>query len=131
MIEIIRIDQDATRTLGVLFINTRLICFTLEPPWKDNQRGISCIPVGRYPFFKYESKKYNRECLGLLAVEGRDYIAIHQGNIPIHTRGCILPGITIGEMGKQDSVLDSALALNKILLKLDDDSGLLTIKDKI
>ena len=33
-------------TIGRLFINGELFCDTLENPWKDNQRNISCIPDG-------------------------------------------------------------------------------------
>ena len=35
-------------TIGRLFINGELFCDTLENPWKDNQRNISCIPKGEY-----------------------------------------------------------------------------------
>ena len=31
-------------TMGQLFLNGELFCDTLENPWKNNQRNISCIP---------------------------------------------------------------------------------------
>ena len=35
-------------TIGRLFINGESFCDTLENPWIDNQRNISCIPEGQY-----------------------------------------------------------------------------------
>ena len=35
-------------TIGELFLNGERICDTLENPWLDNQRNISCIPEGEY-----------------------------------------------------------------------------------
>ena len=36
-------------TIGELFINGERICDTLERPYFNNQRNISCIPEGVYP----------------------------------------------------------------------------------
>jgi hypothetical protein len=35
-------------TIGELFLNGEKMCDTLELPYKDNQRSISCIPAGEY-----------------------------------------------------------------------------------
>ena len=35
-------------TIGELFINGERFCDTLELPYRDNQRSISCIPTGSY-----------------------------------------------------------------------------------
>ena len=35
-------------TIGKLYLNGELMCDTLENPWLDNQRNISCIPDGQY-----------------------------------------------------------------------------------
>lgn len=128
MIEIIRVDQDDVRTLGSLLVDKRLICFTLELPWRDNQRGKSCIPAETYSFKKYKSKQFNRECIGLLSVEGRDYIAIHPGNTPDQTKGCILPGL---KLEGDAFVLHSLLALQRILSKINEDSGTLIIRNEL
>ena len=31
-------------TTGVLSHDGEILAFTLEPPWKDNQKNLSCIP---------------------------------------------------------------------------------------
>lgn len=68
-------------------------CRTLELPWKENQRKISCIPPGEYMVVKrqaHELRKYNH--FHVKDVPGRDYILIHTGNYNKHTHGCILVG---------------------------------------
>ena len=35
-------------TIGELFVNGERFCDTLELPYRDNQRSISCIPAGEY-----------------------------------------------------------------------------------
>ena len=46
-VRLIRVQSSATETRGVL-ITTKNVLFTLEPPWKNNQLNISCIPKGEY-----------------------------------------------------------------------------------
>ena len=45
---IIRDTFTEESTIGKLFLNGETFCDTLELPWKDNQRSISCIPAGEY-----------------------------------------------------------------------------------
>lgn len=95
-------------TLGELFIDGEAVCRTLENPWKDNRRRVSCIPEGTYEikfrtvggWQKKARKKFPdmhnaiRGMLELQDVPGRDYILIHWGNHPHDTLGCILVGLT-------------------------------------
>lgn len=66
-------------------------CFTLELPWDNNKRGVSCIPAGDYPVSHYLSPKHGRVLL-LHGVPGRTYIEIHSGNYTRQIEGCILVG---------------------------------------
>jgi hypothetical protein len=99
-------------TLGRLFIDGEFECFTLENPWKDNKRRISCIPEGEYEikfrmegdWLKWSYKRFpelhgtdldgnpRRGTLELQDVPGRNYILIHWGNYPTDTQGCVLVG---------------------------------------
>ena len=45
-------------TNGALFVNGRFICFTIELPWRENRRNVSCIPEGRYELQPRISKKF-------------------------------------------------------------------------
>lgn len=81
------------RTLGSIYRSGELICKTLELPWKDNRRAISCIPEDVYLVRKQPPKPdrpypYFR----LPLVEGRSGILIHRGTNPLHSKGCILVG---------------------------------------
>lgn len=54
-------------------------CCTLELPWLDNERKISCIPTGRYKVIKHTSPKFGK-CFWVQDVVGRSEILIHKGN---------------------------------------------------
>ena len=82
--------DDGQCTLGKLAIK----CYefsTLELPWRENQKRISCIPVGDYDIKIKNSKKFG-ECIELLNVSNRSGILIHSGNTHFDTTGCILNG---------------------------------------
>ncbi len=68
-----------------------LLCYTIELPWLNNQRQISCIPEGSYELVKRYSPKFGWH-LHLQGVKGRDMILIHPANNAIiELRGCIAP----------------------------------------
>jgi hypothetical protein len=79
------------RTLGSFYWNGVVVAKTLELPWKENRRSVSCIPEGIYDVIKQPPKAdrpypYFR----LPKVEGRTGILIHRGTEPAHSKGCIL-----------------------------------------
>lgn len=55
------------------------VALTLELPWRDNKRGVSCIPAGTYlvKWWKSPSKGW---VYRLQDVPGRNYILIHSAN---------------------------------------------------
>lgn len=63
---------------------------SLERPWKDNERNISCIPPGLYKVIKTTHKSL--PAFRVLDVPGRSGILIHIGNFIHQSEGCILPG---------------------------------------
>lgn len=84
------------QTKGRLFVldntgKTLFECFTLELPWRENQRNVSCIPAGRYPVIPRFSERFKHH-LHLLNVPGRDLILIHEANFVDQLRGCIAVG---------------------------------------
>ena len=66
-------------TQGVLEWNGTLVCYTIELPWLENQRRISCIPEGKYVLQKRFSPKFKWH-IHLQNVPGRDFILIHPAN---------------------------------------------------
>ena len=102
-------------TLGELFINGERICDTLENPWQDNQRNISCIPEGIYPVrLRLARESASRDYLHLLVqdVPDRDWILFHRGNYPKDTSGCILVGL-----GSQQNVVNNSTLAMDLLIK--------------
>ncbi len=78
-------------TNGLLCLQGNPICGTIELPWRNNRRMVSCIPEGRYRLVK---ARYNRhgEQLGVLNVANRENILIHPGNsAQDDLQGCIAP----------------------------------------
>jgi len=86
-LELIR-TYDPDGTNGELKL---VVCNTIELPWLQNQRSISCIPEGRYELKKRFTKKHNHHLL-VLNVKGRDRILIHPANdAKKELKGCIAP----------------------------------------
>ena len=101
-------------TIGELFLNGERICDTLENPYLDNQRNISCIPEGVYPVrLRLPRESATRDYLHLLVQEvpNRDWILFHRGNTAKDTSGCILVGLG----SQQDFVSNSVLAMDLLI----------------
>ena len=119
-------------TLGELFVNGERFCDTLELPYRDNRRSVSCIPIGRYKVrMRYPRESATRDYLHLLVqdVPNRDYILFHRGNTSKDTRGCILVGLG----SQQDIVNNSTLAMDllmKEVINLGGENINLIIKNK-
>ena len=104
-------------TMGEIFINGERFCDTLELPYRDNQRRVSCIPIGEYPVrMRYPRESATRYYLHLLVKEvpNRDYILFHRGNTAKDTKGCIL----VGQGSQQDVVYNSTLAMDLLLKEI-------------
>ena len=53
--------QSDNGTFGVWINDNKPLFVTLELPWKDNQKDISCIPAGTYKVVKQFSNHFQRE----------------------------------------------------------------------
>ena len=115
-INIQRLSYSRTETMGIMRINN-LRFFTLELPWLDNQKNISCIPTGEYNYIKRASPGKGYEVIELVDVPDRAYIQIHLGNYTRQIEGCILPGTGLKDIDR-DGVIDvtnSEEAFNQIM----------------
>jgi hypothetical protein len=78
-------------TNGKLECEGQLICYTIELPWKNNERRVSCIPEGEYFIEKRYSQKFKWH-LHVLGVDNRSYILFHPANNALkELNGCIAP----------------------------------------
>jgi hypothetical protein len=119
--------QRTTRTTrstdGKLFVDNTFECYTLEPMYREQPNmpvsawkvfGSTAIPVGTYGVevtYFYRDQYYSPL---LDNVPGFSGVRIHIGNFPTDTEGCILVGTTPG----QDEVLDSKIAFNSLMAKI-------------
>jgi hypothetical protein len=108
-LSLIRTASTTTQTLGRLSVidpqgKTIFSCVTLELPWLNNQRRISCIPPGTYRIRPRVSQKYGLH-LHILNVPNRDWILIHEANFVHQLQGCIAVGQTIADLNR-DGVPD-------------------------
>jgi hypothetical protein len=103
---------------------------TLELPWQENQRRISCIPEGEYMVWKMQpTAKRKYEYFWVQDVKNRDSILFHPGNYTRQILGCILPGESHTDLDK-DGIVDitNTTATLKMLTALLPDKFKLTIK---
>ena len=78
-------------TNGILQCEGKIICKTIELPWKNNERGVSCIPEGKYFIRKRYSPKFKWH-LEVVSVKNRSYILFHPANNALtELNGCIAP----------------------------------------
>ena len=78
--------------IGGLYIDSDLICYTLERPWANNIPFISCIPTGEYQCAGFTGKKF-KEVWEIQNVPNRTYILIHKANKVAELQGCIAIGL--------------------------------------
>ena len=108
---IIRDTFTKKSVIGKLYCNGEFIAHTLELPWKDNQKSVSCIPEGRYKCrVRLARESATRDYVHLLVqdVPDRSYILFHYGNFPSDTKGCILTGTHRAQ--SPDKILESRVA---------------------
>lgn len=94
-LELVRDLRSSLRTLGTLSTSDIPLptLYTLEPPWRDNKRGASCIPPGEYRCLEWRSKRFGDTFIVCAVPGGRDGILFHVGNSEKDTSGCILLGL--------------------------------------
>lgn len=99
-------------TNGALFYNGKLVCFTIELPWRDNKIGESCIPEGTYEVVLRNSEKFGNHFL-LKNVLDRKLILIHPANNALkELKGCIAPVSKITSPGMG---ISSRIAMKRLL----------------
>lgn len=110
-ITVVRLEKSEDQVLGVLFVDGRVVCWTLEPPWRGNKNSVSCIPVGMYVGTKIVSQDHGVTLL-INEVPGRSEILLgHKGNSVTDTRGCMIVGSRPGWVNGARWVFESTKAM--------------------
>lgn len=98
-------------TNGKLECEGKMICYTIELPWKNNETKVSCIPDGKYFIKKRYSRKFHWH-LEVIDVKNRKFILFHPANNALkELNGCIAPVTKISGPGLG---LQSRLAFTKL-----------------
>ena len=134
-VDIYRLRRSDQGTEGIL-VTDGYECKTLELPWRDNRRQISCIPPGEYKVEIRISNKYGR-VYWVRHVPDRTYILIHSGNyagdkskgFKSHVMGCILLGKKSGFLGGQVAVLNSRVAVRAFMEEMEYEPFMLRIQE--
>lgn len=128
-----RVFRDNTQTLGVLqILTTQGVCVrilaTIELPYRNNQKNISCIPEGRYRVRERYSSKFGNH-IEVLDVPNRSLILIHKGNYNQDTEGCIIVGQYFEDINHDGNldVANSGRSMKSLMDFLGGDMGTLTI----
>jgi hypothetical protein len=106
-------------TYGTLLFGGQQV-YTIELPWRDNQRQISCIPPGTYRCEIVKSPRFGR-VYEVKDVPGRTNVLIHSANLAgdsalgwtTQLQGCIAPGERRGKMPNNDGRMQRAVLVSR------------------
>jgi len=104
-------------TVGILYINDKFFCYTLEDvvrPVGEKIMGKTAIPWGKYRVVITYSNRFKKELPLLIAVPNFVGIRIHAGNKAEDTEGCII----VGNTHSKDWVGDSRTAMTYLMEKI-------------
>lgn len=130
-------ESDDQGTPGYL-IMPGFRCVSLELPWRDNKKGISCIPPGKYKIKPGESSRKlgGRTDLYLIhGTEPRTWVFFHAGNwagdkamgYRSDSKACVLLGSAHTTMYKQKAISNSQNTIKDFMDELDGRDALLEI----
>lgn len=121
IVNLFRFMRSDQGTLGKLYYGG-FSCFTLELPWRDNKRNVSCIPSGEYDVRTRLSPRFGN-VYWVTEVDNRSFILMHSGNwagdvnkgFKSHVNGCILLGKQRGLLSGQIAVLNSRITIRRFM----------------
>ena len=118
LVEIIRLQSYVPDgTFGVIRINGEFTCLSLEPPWRNNQIDVSCIPEGQYLAERFDSPEFG-ETFRFIDVSPRSNVEFHIGNTIKDTRGCILLGSYLATFDGHKGIARSRRAFDHFMVIL-------------
>lgn len=107
-IQVFRVRFYKTHTIGQLYVDGNLLCFTLEdvvrevagqPVEKWKIKHETAIPVGTYEVELVNSPKFGPDTPSLVNVPGYSEVRIHSGNTDYDTDGCLILGYKLNDNG--------------------------------
>ena len=118
---LLRIEKGDDGVFGVLLVDKKALCLTLEEKDQNNEPHISCIPEGEYVCVKVQSPRFGETFLVTGENMVRSSILFHTGNTIADTHGCILLGSSFGVINGQRGVVGSGIAFKEFLFYMKDE----------
>jgi hypothetical protein len=122
-LRIIRTNDNGQQTRGYIVVMrggiAQFACLSLELPWKNNERRVSCIPAGTYIARKHTSPKFGAS-VHITNVPGRSEILIHPANYVSQLLGCVAVGQYSADMNNDglEDVTSSKATMEQLLKAL-------------
>lgn len=94
---------------------------TGELPYRDNERGKSCVPCGKYNAIWEHSARFGRQLYEIKGIPWRDEIKFHPANfmgdrakrLKCELDGCIALGTSVGVLLGQKALIKSRAAMDR------------------
>ncbi len=117
ILNLVRTESGEQGTFGKLIVADKVYT-TIELPWEDNERSVSCIPYGEYMCTWVDSPRFGMS-YEINDVEGRTHILMHAGNwagdkaagYRTDSDGCVIIGTERAVIHGQKAVASSKAAL--------------------
>lgn len=119
---IIRIENSEQGLVGVLVIDGRVECFTLQPDPLDKHFS---IPPGCYHCRRFHGTKYPDTFE--IVVPGHTALLFHILNDEDESEGCIGLGEAVGDIDGQRRILSSGIAFRQFMATMGDDQEFMLI----
>jgi len=123
---VLRYYDDGQTTLGLMFVNEKFFCYTLEDTYREEKvSGRTRIPSGEYKIdfrkeetpltLKYrETRDWFKYHIEIRDVPGFTGIYIHSGSNHSHTDGCLLVADSLYAGDDKKSIFNSRSTFEKI-----------------
>lgn len=117
MVLILKRNYFPDGTNGKLECEGKTICNTIELPWKNNERKVSCVPEGKYFLEKRYSAKFKWH-IEVKNVANRSGILFHPANNAMQElNGCIAPVTKLSGAGLGLMSRKAFTALKNVVFK--------------
>jgi hypothetical protein len=108
---IVRLEQTSEGAIGVLLLDSKIFCFTLEPDLTETKKFQ--IPQGEYLCKRFHGIKWTNTFE--IVVEGHTAVLFHAGNTEADSRGCVLLGSTVGKLKGNRAILNSGATFEEFM----------------
>lgn len=115
MVTIERFCYADSGVFGKLILPSGQHLFTVERPWLNNARGISCIPEGQYLCVPRYYNRGGYKAVEITNVDNRSHILFHVANRPKDIMGCVGVGTKLGSIGGDWAILNSKLGFKAFM----------------